>query len=516
MSDEEAEWALLHAALAIQRGLRRERDVSLSKRKAVDGKTILLWPQRYLPSHFSLPAARMHVWMLDRMAAMAQRRGGRLNVIGPRGSAKSTVVTLGYVVWRLAMGDEPYIWIVSETSEQACVHLANVRREIEGNERLEPYRLRGLAPGSIWRDDLLVCGLGGAVEALGRGDRTRGRRFRQFRPTLIVCDDLVGERQGYSHRERRRTREWFWGTLMPAGDKNTNVVHLCTPQHRDDLGNELLKQPGWESGKFAAIERYPERMDLWLEWERLLTSRSDGFDAAKAFFVLHEMEMRKGAILGWPERDDLSRLFALRAELGVPLFDREMQGRTPGGLDAEFPEEWFDEAIWFDRFPDGLSPRVMAVDPSEGKHAEHGDYSAIVMAGLAGDGVWYVEADLMRRSAAELAADCVRLHRGFRSDAMVLESNIYKDLLADMVEREGENQGAGRLPVWSMENRVSKRRRIQRLGPLLSQRRIKFRRGVSSCGLLVDQLRAFPHGEHDDGPDALEMALRMGEELQAA
>lgn len=31
--------------------------------------------------------------------------------------------------------------------------------------------------------------------------------------------------------------------------------------------------------------------------------------------------------------------------------------------------------------------------------------------------------------------------------------------------------------------------------------------------LLVDQLRQFPVGNHDDGPDALEMAIRLAAEM---
>jgi hypothetical protein len=31
--------------------------------------------------------------------------------------------------------------------------------------------------------------------------------------------------------------------------------------------------------------------------------------------------------------------------------------------------------------------------------------------------------------------------------------------------------------------------------------------------LLVDQLRDFPAGAHDDGPDALEMALRLADDV---
>jgi hypothetical protein len=32
---------------------------------------------------------------------------------------------------------------------------------------------------------------------------------------------------------------------------------------------------------------------------------------------------------------------------------------------------------------------------------------------------------------------------------------------------------------------------------------------------MVEQLRDFPNGDHDDGPDALEMALRLASELLA-
>jgi hypothetical protein len=38
---------------------------------------------------------------------------------------------------------------------------------------------------------------------------------------------------------------------------------------------------------------------------------------------------------------------------------------------------------------------------------------------------------------------------------------------------------------------------------------VQFRAGCPSTRLLVDQIKDFPVGEHDDGPDALEMAIRL-------
>jgi hypothetical protein len=42
---------------------------------------------------------------------------------------------------------------------------------------------------------------------------------------------------------------------------------------------------------------------------------------------------------------------------------------------------------------------------------------------------------------------------------------------------------------------------------------LRFKANSASTRLLVEQLRDFPAAAHDDGPDALEMALRLAEEV---
>ena len=55
--------------------------------------------------------------------------------------------------------------------------------------------------------------------------------------------------------------------------------------------------------------------------------------------------------------------------------------------------------------------------------------------------------------------------------------------------------------------------RIRRLGPYLSSHRVRFKTGSPGTKLLVEQLQEFPIADHDDGPDALEMALRLAVEI---
>jgi predicted phage terminase large subunit-like protein len=63
-----------------------------------------------------------------------------------------------------------------------------------------------------------------------------------------------------------------------------------------------------------------------------------------------------------------------------------------------------------------------------------------------------------------------------------------------------------------VSNRQNKVVRIRRLGTYLHRRQVRFR-STPGSRMLVDQLRDFPEAAHDDGPDALELAVRRPEVL---
>ncbi len=76
----------------------------------------------------------MHRWLAGKLDAMRIARGTKLNLLGPRGGAKSTIGTLAFPLREAVEGREPYIWIVSDTKHQACAHLENIKTELLENE----------------------------------------------------------------------------------------------------------------------------------------------------------------------------------------------------------------------------------------------------------------------------------------------------------------------------------------------------------------------------------------------
>jgi predicted phage terminase large subunit-like protein len=445
---------------------------------------------------------------------MAVARAMRINVLGPRGGAKSTIGTLAFPLCAALEQWERYIWIVSDTRHQACAHLENIKNELLDNRRLAADYPDAVGRGPVWRAGAITLRNGVTIEAFGTGQRIRGRRRRAARPTLIVCDDLQNDGHMRSAAARERSRTWFHGTLLKAGTSRTNFLNLATALHRDALAMELCRNPGWDARVFRAIPAWPENMALWNAWETIYVDRDrpDARQAARAFYDEHRQEMEAGAEVLWPAQEDLYTLMCMRAEEGRPAFEREKQNSPISPELCEWPEEYFAPEIWFDHWPDAVRVRVMAIDPSKGSDARRGDYSACVMLAVDRQGVLYVEADLARRPTPQIVADGVELYRRFRPDALGIESNQFQELLAGEFEAEFRRQGLLAARPWPMENHVSKQVRIRRLGPYLASRRLRFKAGSPGTQLLVEQLTMFPVGDHDDGPDALEMAIRLAAE----
>jgi len=211
--------------------------------------------------------------------------------------------------------------------------------------------------------------------------------------------------------------------------------------------------------------------------------------------------------------DDFLRL--VQREASGRLAEQELEGRFVSLDGAEWPDEYWGDWVWCDTadWPplDAMQARALAVDPSLGKSDRQGDYSAIVFLGVA-RGLLWVAADLARRPPGRIAADTLSACERWRPHFVGIEANQFQQLLVHQFERLSAGRAGLAWPTFAIDNRVSKLLRIRRLGQYIVRRELRVAPDAGGR-LLVSQLQDFPHGEHDDGPDALEMAVRMILEL---
>lgn len=486
-----------------------------------DDLGLLEWGRQFLGHHFVDAPSLMHQWVAKKTDAKFNKRGSKLLLIGPRGGAKSTTGTLACTLKRACERTENYILICSDTASQAKEHLRTIKEELETNDDLAEQYPNAVGLGPTWRENYIQMRNGVTIQAVGTLSKIRGLRRRQHRPSLIILDDPENDQHVSSTVMRNRTQLWFYKTLMNMGTSETNFLVMGTAIHREGLVMSLMQKPGWETfihnGKrqaFKAILDWPERMDLWSKWEDIYHDVENGDSRLNAnrFFKKNKPEMLKGAKVLWPAREPLYKLMRIRAEIGHQHFEGEKQSNPINPETCEWPSEYFSgDDIWFDQWPTDLLVKTMALDPSKGKDAKRGDYSAIIKLGVNSRGIWFVDADIKRRSTDLVVADTVTNARAFAPPRIGIEINQFQSLLAEEIADEFSIRQVDS-EIVELDNRANKRLRIRRLSPLLARRRFRFKKKSPGVGLLLQQLRDFPNGDYDDGPDALEMATRIAAE----
>lgn len=482
--------------------LRRSAELAASE----GARDLVAWAKKYLPRYVPLEPCDLHRWLSSELGKMVEKRGTSLCCVAPRGYAKSTWVSIIYVLWCIVHHAEPFIVIASETAEQAQGFLHAVKSELESNAMIAADYPETAGAGTHWTQKQIVTRNGIRVRAIGAGGRIRGIRQREARPTLVIVDDPEGDASGFSAAIRIKINSWFFKAVSNVGSPATNYVVIGTLIHEDCLVGVLSRAAGWVTRTFRAVLRWPTRLDVWDAWERCLR---DGDEAGAAFLEANRAAMLEGAEVLWPERETIVDLMTLRAKTTRASFLSEKQNEPipPGAM--RFSHEWFDgDDLWFDGPPEN-SIAFCAVDPCVGKKGTSGDLAAIVWCWWTrGDRHLYVDAILGRRPPSETNELLVELTEAHRFAWIAYESNgLQGELGADVQNRLVAARLA--VPVFPVEHTVSKILRIDQLGPLLSNRNLKFRRRSEGAVALVKQLKYFaqPKLEPYDGPDALQMLV---------
>jgi len=500
----------------MKRALIRDFGVRESKTES-----ILSWGRRYFPDYFELPPGRHHVELDTKLRQWTRERDVKAAIEGPRGCAKSTLLTFLYPIWATCLNLEDYIILFAQTWDQATKYLGNIKEEFESNDKLAEDYPTACGRGSEWTKDGVITRNGVRIEALGAGQKIRGRRKKSKRPTALIIDDPEGDEAAYSKKIRETIRNWATKGVMKAGAPGTNIIIAGTVIHRECLVSHCGAMPGWRSLKYKSIMEWPDRMDLWGQWEKILIG--DPSNAAKAerdaeaFFRENQDDMTQGAKILWPELEDLHALMFMRASEGHTAFESEKQNNPIDPSKCEWSPDLFEgDDIWFDDWPKAYQVATMALDPSKGKSDKQGDYQAIVSLVVGNDGCLYFDADISRRPVKEMITTFLDIADVFEPDVAVVEDVVFQELVLTEVEEQAVGRGLV-MPVEGISTGgVNKVARIRRLGPYVSRRRCKFKRRSAGAQRLRQHMMDFPNGDFDDGPDAAEMAVRIAQRLLRA
>lgn len=426
-----------------------------------------------------------------------------LGYAAPRGNAKSTIASFALPIWCAVFKKKHYMIIVSDTASQADDFLQNIKAEFEDNELLiEDF---GYLQGLVWTNSDIVLRDGDCrIQALGAGKKIRGRRYKQWRPDLIVCDDLENDEHIMSPDQRKKDETWYNKALSKAGDERTDKVVIGTILHYDSLLTKILLNPTYRTKKYQAVINW-SNSPLWDEWERLVTNLDDldRLNTAKAFFEANKLSMLDNTRVLWPEKENYYSLMLQRIADGPAAFSSEKQNEPLTDEDRRFLAEWIQ--YYDDSEIEGKELFALGyVDPSLGKAG--GDYSAIIIIGVdTNHQVYVLDADIDKRKPDVIILDVLGKHKKFKTQRFGVEENQFQEYFKDNAQKAAAEEKSD-IRIIGVRQHSDKILRIESLQPDIKNGRIKFRRDQQR---LIEQLVNFPSAAHDDGPDALEGAMNL-------
>jgi hypothetical protein len=194
-----------------------------------------------------------------------------LNV--PPEHAKSTVITVNYCVYRIAMDPNIKITIVSKTQERAKEYLYSIKQRLSHERWAKMQAVYGSAGGwkedaDTWKADRIYLSRDSTekdptVQALGVGGQITGARSN-----LIILDDVVTTSNAH---EWEKQLLWLQRDVVTRLGDSGKLLIVGTRIASNDLYREIRNPDHWTGGKtpftymsMPAVLEYDDDPEKWV------------------------------------------------------------------------------------------------------------------------------------------------------------------------------------------------------------------------------------------------------------
>lgn len=186
-----------------------------------------------------------------------------------RGGGKTSLLRLA-TAKKVAYGLSHTILYIGKSEGHAVRSVKWLRRQVEYNRK---YReVFGLRPGSKWQDvecEIIHKGFDMPIWIMATGitGSVRGINQDDFRPDLIIVDDVLDEENTATPEGRKKMEDLIHGalreSLAPASEApDAKLVMLQTPLHKEDAASMALNDPEWNSARYGCFTKETEDLSL--------------------------------------------------------------------------------------------------------------------------------------------------------------------------------------------------------------------------------------------------------------
>jgi len=448
-----------------------------------------------LPTMMSVPTPPFHREIMDNLLDHTNRK---LNIIAPRGHAKSSLVAALYVLYHLFFEKGPhFVVLVSKTEGHANRLLQTIKNALDFSLGLRSVvGYWGEHTARKWSNNEVILKNNDILITRGTGQQVIGLKHNDQRPTLVILDDPEDLTNTKTEESMEYNLRWLLSSLVPTVDAlRGRVIVIGTPQHQLCIVETLREMSGWKTLKYSAIQE--DGTALWPELWPLhrLTEERESLDSIGRISVFYREYMCE--IVG-----DDEQLF--RQE-HIQYWDGTLNiGRTDEEHYISFKK------IGDQTFDTPLKKAVfvfMGIDPASSTK-QAADYSAIVPVAVDSEGNRYILPYFRDRvTPLGLAEKIIEFYEKYKPVKVRIESVGYQEMLREYLRAEAERRNMYIPGLEVKENpRTKKSARLESLQPYFYQKKVFLpSRGANS---LMEELLVYPRGKHDDLLDAMYYAFK--------
>lgn len=476
-------------------------------------------PENLIPEGINVNnAAEFHRELTSMLDDVTQGRARRhIAWACPRRHAKTAWLSNIYLLHQVVFRHRKYIVLFSETTDSAGDFITWGRFQLKLNDKLRDDfgELLHVRPSRNELDNKYeyITTSRIKVEAKGLGTQTRGLRFGDMRPELFILDDLESDESTNTPDLIEKSKTWFREEMLPALAKDGMVIYLGTILCFGSLLHYVVEERrDFESRKFAAVESFATREDLWNKWRDIYRADvKDAADRADEFFEENKEAMLEGTKILWPGYFTYYELITIRENDGIKAFNQEYQNNPTDEERQIFRPEYFhyfgDSDLENKHFE-----YYCGIDIAMGKTT--GDYSSIVTIARNRDtGICYVVDWYMERCHPNVLIEKVIEYASkYQYERIGIETQFAQEFIADRLADGLRKRGyPSDTRIKHIKQTTNKGIRIESLLPDIENGKIRFHHQLIN-GTEMEQFLMYPMHNHDDFPDSVHMAYTTAQD----
>ena len=464
-----------------------EKTQILSKLK----DNMILFGKVTIPNMFSSESPEFHY---DIAKNLMDKSHKQVNIIAPRGHAKSSIVGGVFPLWHIMFEKGPkLIVLISRTQDHAVKLLGTIKDVLDYSSQFRQlFGYWGMNSARVWSKAEIELKDGTMIICKGTGQQLRGIKHGNQRPTLIILDDPEDENNTKTAEAMESNLRWLLQSAIPSLDpERGRIAIIGTPIHQRCIVETLKEMTGWRNLLYKPdLDNNKALWETWQPIEKLRQKKTE-LESINRVSVFYREYMCE--VVG--DEDQLFR------ESYINYYDGSLFHDSSGN--AFLKITYLNHSDTTEERPVNV---FMGVDPASSTR-QTADFSTIVPVAIDAQGNRFVLPYYRKRATPmSLAEAILEYFKIYKPEKVRIESVGYQEMLREYVKVRCEESNMFIPGLEIKENpRNSKSMRLETMEPYFAQGKFHMQKNMME---LKDELLLYPRGKHDDLLDGLYYATK--------